>query len=100
MLKQEKHMIATARGLAHTILSITRAGLDRAHVARTLWETCAIPAIIYASEAFCVWKSVIAELEKIQSRVGKFILQVPSSSSNAVTWTDAGMLPMKFRLPM
>ena len=35
-------------------MGVTRAGLDRALVAHTLWERCAIPAILYAVDALLV----------------------------------------------
>ena len=52
-LKREQDIISTARKYAFLILSITRAGLDRSLVARSLWEMCAIPTILYGSEAMC-----------------------------------------------
>ena len=38
------------------------------------------------------------ELERIQNMVGRFILQVPTSTSRALAWIDAGLLPMSYRI--
>ena len=37
-------------------------------------------------------------LEKIQVEIGNFILQVPRSTSKVSTWTEAGLMPMKYRI--
>ena len=97
-IRREKDIVSSARRYAHTILSITRAGLDRSMVARQLWETCAVPAFLYGSEAMWISNKTIGELEKLQSLVGKFILQIPGSSSKVSTWIDAGLMPIKYRI--
>ena len=40
----------------------------------------------------------IQELERIQNMVGRFILQVPASTSRVLAWMDAGLMPMAFRI--
>ena len=67
-------------------------------VARQLWETCAVPAFLYGSKAMWISNKTIGELEKLQSLVGKFILQIPGSSSKVSTWIDAGLMPIKYRI--
>ena len=37
-------------------------------------------------------------LVKIQVEIGNFILQVPRSTSKVSTWTEAGLMPMKYRI--
>ena len=54
ILKREKDIVATAKRYAFSILGLTRAGLDRSRLARILWETCAIPAILYGTEAMTI----------------------------------------------
>ena len=78
---REERMLNIAQKYAHTIMGVTRAGLDRALVAHTLWERYAIPAILYAVEAMLVSSSVVNKLDSIQHKVACFILQLPSSSS-------------------
>jgi len=98
LLHREKDMVATARRFAHSIMSLTRAGLDRSHVARTLWEVCAIPAILYATEAMSITRTTVKSVERLQRMVGNFILQTPSSTSKVATWIDAGLMPIQYRI--
>ena len=98
ILNREKDVVSSARRYAHSIMSLTRAGLDRSRVARILWETCGIPAILYCSEVMSYSKRTTEALEKIQAEIGNFILQVPRSTSKVSTWTDAGLMPMKYRI--
>ena len=49
ILKHEQDIVKIARRYAFSILSLTRAGLDRAIVARKLWEMCALPAFTYGN---------------------------------------------------
>ena len=95
---REARMISTARAYAHTIMGCTRTGLDRSATAQRLWECCAIPAILYAVEAMVVSKATVAELEKIQSSIARFILQVPRSTSKVIGYTDAGLMPIEHRI--
>ena len=62
-------MITQARAKAYTILNLTREGINRAKIARTLWETCVIPAVLYATEIMILKEGVIEELDKIQRTV-------------------------------
>ena len=48
------------------ILNTTRDSLDRALVARSLWESCALPAIFYGTEACVLPNSILKELEAKQ----------------------------------
>jgi len=43
----EEIMINRATSYAYSIMNLTRGGLDRALIAKIIWETCAIPAILY-----------------------------------------------------
>ena len=98
LLDREKDVIASARRFAYSIFSLSRKGLDRSLVARTLWERCAIPSILYASSAMLFSQATVKGLEKIQTSVGNFILQTPMSTSRTSTWCDAGLMPIKYRI--
>ena len=87
-----------ATSYPHTIINLTRAGLDRALLARKLWEACAIPAILYCVEAMNMTKTTVAELDRVQNMEGRFILQVPSATSRVLAWMDAGLMPMADRI--
>ena len=97
-IQREKDVVATARRHANAIMGLTRAGLDRAKVAKRLWEVCAIPAILYGSETMVFSDKVIKELETTQAAIGAFILQIPQSSSKVAGWIEAGLRPMQYRL--
>ena len=94
----EKDMIRKATNYAYAIMNLSRGVLDRAMVAKRLWESCAIPAILYCVEAVTLKKATVVELERLQGMVGRFILQIPSSSSKVLTWMDAGLMPMAHRI--
>ena len=47
----ESKMITVATNYVHTIMGVTRTGLNRALVAHKLWEYCAIPSILYCIDA-------------------------------------------------
>ena len=74
-------MITVARSYAHTIIGLTRSGLDRTLIARKFWEWCAIPAVLYGTEAMIISATTVGALERIQGQVARFILQLPSSAS-------------------
>ena len=96
--KYEENVVRRATNYAYSIMNLSRSVLDRAIVAKRLWESCAIPAILYCSEATIYKQCTIRELERIQNMVGRFILQLPRSSSNTMGWIDAGLMPMENRI--
>ena len=64
--KYESDIIRRATNCAFTIMNLTRGSMDRSLVARRLWDACAIPSILYCSEAMVFTKKTLAELEQIQ----------------------------------
>jgi hypothetical protein len=46
-------------------------------------------SILYCVEAVTLEKATIVELDRLQCMVGRFILQIPHSSSKVLTWMDA-----------
>ena len=78
---REDKMISIAQSYAHTIMGVTRSGLDKALIVRKLWECCAIPSFLYGVEAMTITKSTIEKLEMVQSQVARVILQLPRSAS-------------------
>ena len=95
---REARMLAVARSYAHAIIGLTRSGLNRALIARKLWECCAVPAILYGTEAMTVTATTLVGLERIQGQVARFILQLPSSTSGVAGFLDAGLKPMCERI--
>ena len=76
------------------ILSMTKTGPNRADLAYTLWTQCALPSILYGCEVMPLTQTTIAEVEKCQTQVGKFILQLPRSSASVSSSLDAGLKPV------
>ena len=97
-VRKEKDVISGARRIAHSIMSLTRANLDRSRAARILWESCGIPSILNAVEAMTLSKQTVGAIERIQTEVGNFILQTPRSTSKVSSWTEAGLMPFKYRI--
>ena len=89
-----EHMKATANKYLQSVLSLVKSGPDRASLAYTLWVNCALPAILYGCEVIPVNQDTIDTIERCQARIGKFLLQIPSSSSNAAVHIDAGLRPV------
>ena len=94
---REEKMISSAHAFGHTIIGLSRSGLYRAITARKLWEVCAIPSILYASEAMVVSATTTKELDRIQNSVPRFILQLPRSASNLAGVLDAGLMLLSKR---
>ena len=46
----EETMIKRAMIYVYTIMKLRGGGLDRALIAKRVWESCAIPAILYCVE--------------------------------------------------
>ena len=85
-------MLKRETGCAMSIMNLTRAGLDRALIAKR----CGSAAPSHRS--YTVLRETVEELERVQNMVGHFILQVPSSTSRALAWMDAGLVPMQDRI--
>ena len=85
---------AKARQYLQSVMSLVKTGPDRTDLAFSLWTNCALPAILYGCEVVPLNQGTINEIERCQSRVGKFILQIPTSSSNVSTNIDCGFRPV------
>ena len=86
--------IKKAQSYMRTILSLVKNGPDRSSLAHTLWTRMAIPAILYGTEIFPLTQSTINTLERCQTSVGKFILQIRRNSTNVSANIDAGLQPI------
>ena len=80
------------------VLSISKTGPDRAKLSHSLWSQVALPSILYGSEVIPLTDCTIKAIEKYQADIGKFIMQVPSSTANVVTNIDAGLRPVSSQL--
>ena len=64
-----------ARSYLARVLSLVKTGPDQSTLAYTLWKQVALPSILYGSEVIPLTDGTIAEVEKCQTAVGKFMLQ-------------------------
>lgn len=85
---------AKAKQYLYRVLSLVKTGPDRSDLAFTLWRNVALPAILYGCEVVPLNQDTIQEIERCQARVGKFMLQIPSSSANVCTYIDCGFRPI------
>ena len=83
-----------AQSYLSNVLALVKSGPDRSELAFTLWTSCAIPSILYGAEVMPLTQTAIAEVERCQAAVGKFILQIPRSSANVSACIDAGLRPV------
>ena len=81
----------------YAILNLTRDLLDRSVVARSLWEYCAVPAIMYGLEACIVSKGVLRVLEEKQKAIAAFVTGLPRNGGNVALTLESGLLPMQAR---
>ena len=89
-----ENVIKKAHSYLNSMLSLVRSGPDRSQLAYLLWTSCALPSILYGTEIMPLRQETIHELEKYNSMVGKFMLQLPRSSANVTTYIDAGLRPI------
>ena len=80
----------------YSILSLVRSGPDRSKVALILWQQVALPSILYGCEVIPLTLQTISKIETAQNAVGKFVLQIPTSSANVAVHVDCGLLPVKY----
>ena len=83
-----------AKSYLSSVISLVKTGPDRSELAHTLWTCCALPSILYGSEVMPLTQATIAEVERCQSQVGKFIQQLPRSSASVASSLDAGLKPV------
>ena len=77
-----------------SVLSMAKTGPDRAEMAYMTWTRIALPAILYGAEVIPLTQDTINTVEKCQSQVAKFILQIPQSSASVSSYIDAGFQPV------
>ena len=90
--------VSVAQNYSNAAIALSRNGLDRALAAHTLWERCAVPAVLYATEAMVLSKGVLEKLDRIQHIVSRYILKLQKSSARVAGALDAGLMPMKERV--
>ena len=82
-----------AQNYLASVLSLSKTGPDRSEMAHMTWSRIALPSILYGSEVMPLTQETINLVEKCQSQVAKFMLQIPRSSATVSTYLDAGFPP-------
>ena len=76
-------------------ISVARDGPDIVDLALALWLNIAMPSILYGCDVVLFSQTVIKEIERHQSAVGKFNLGLPPNAPNISTTTILGVKPFK-----
>ena len=90
-----KRATSLANAYRKTCISIAKDGPDVVDLALSLWVNIAMPSILYGCELVPFSKTVIKEIERHQSAVGKFNLGLPPNAPNISTTTILGVRPFK-----
>ena len=93
-----KKASSLANNYKKNCIGIARDGPDIVDLALALWMNIAMPTILYACEVVPFSQTVIKEIERHQSAVGKFNLGLPSNAPNISTTTILGIKPFKEQL--
>ena len=83
--------VKKARVFRHSIMQKAKESWDVKHVARELWNKCAIPAILYGAEVLPIRQQELQKLNNEASSLGKFILQLPKTTTNITAFIMAGI---------
>ena len=97
--KSGKAMMKRAVGLANSYrascIRIAKDGPDVVDLAVSLWSNVAIPSLLYGCETVPFTKTMIDDIARQQSGVGKFNLGLPSCSPNISSSVILGLKPFK-----
>ena len=91
-------MVDRAKKYRGAIARLKRTVPDQVAVYRALWESVAVPGILYGVEALPVSMAVIKELDDIQRWVAKVLLGVGTSTIGAVSELEMGFRPFHMRI--
>ena len=76
-------------------ISLASKSPDPVLFAKRLWTACALPGILYGSEVQLLKSSSLNKIAVQQHRVARYILQVPSKTTNAAAQHALGMKHIK-----
>ena len=97
LVDQYKRMLAKAERYRFAILNTTRDSLDRSLVAHSLWESCAVPAIMYGVEACILSDKTLKNLDEKQRSIAAFVTGLSIKGGNAALTIESGLMPFKAR---
>ena len=91
-------MVEKARRFKDIILRTSFSVLDKIQAASAVWCNVALPAILYGTDAVPILESTVNELEMIQNKLGKALMNIPPSSANPIINTELGWKPIRLRI--
>lgn len=83
--------VKKANACRHSIMQKAKESWDAKHVARELWNKCAVPTILYGAEVIPIRQQELQKLNSEASSLGKFILQLPKTTTNMTSFIMAGV---------
>ena len=97
MAKRAK-CLEVANDYKFACLHLGKRGPDVVDVTLATWNNIAIPSILFGCESIIFKECTVAALERIQSKVAKSLLGVPSNTVNVCAQSELGMLPFRMLL--
>ena len=94
-IEKQKLCVKTAHKYKSTCIHVSRMGPDIVEVALCTWSNIAIPAILNGCEMIPFCETRIAEIERVQGQVAKFVLGIGLSSPNICAQTELGLKPFR-----
>ena len=91
-------MIAKAKKYRGAIARLRRTIPDQISVFRAMWESVAVPGILYGVEGLVIDPAVITELDAIQVWIAKVLLGVGASTASCVSELEMGFKPFHLRI--
>lgn len=83
--------VKKARNCRFSIIQKAKESWNVKHVARELWNKCAVPTILYGSEVIPIRKQELNKLNSEAASLGKFILQLPKNTTNITAFIMSGI---------
>ena len=72
--------------------------LDKCYFEKVLWESVAIPSLLYGTEIILMVEKNIDELERIQARIGRWLLGGKRWSAKEAILGELGWMRIKDRI--
>ena len=94
-VEKQKLCVKTAYKYKSSCIHVSRMGPDVVDVALCTWSNVAIPAILTGCEMIPFCATRIAEIERVQAQVAKFVLGISSTCPNVCAQTELGLKPFK-----
>ena len=97
-MNKSRSMVAKAESYKASLFRLRQTVPDQVDSFRAIWESVAMPSILYGVEALIVSQSTIEALDRIQAQVAKALIGVGVSSANVVAEVELGFKPFHLRI--